>query len=88
MFIDFKKTFDSIHRGEMLKIIRAYVIPEPVFAVIGLLYPGRKAKVSLPDGETEFFEILAISWGPTRRHTGSLYFHHHTELCHETSYWK
>ena len=51
MFIDFKKTFDSIHRGEMLKIIREYVIPEPVFAVIGLLYPGGKAKVSLPDGE-------------------------------------
>ena len=27
-FIDFKKAFDSIHRGKLLEILRAYGIPE------------------------------------------------------------
>ena len=58
-FIDFKKAFDSIYRGKMLKIFRAYGIPGPIDAGIGLLYTGTKAKVLSPDGETEFFEILA-----------------------------
>ena len=59
VFIDFKKAFDSIHRGKMLKILRAYGVPEQLVSAIGLLYIGTKAKVPLPDGETEFFEILA-----------------------------
>ena len=43
----------------MLKILRAYGVPEQLVSAIGLLYIGTKAKVPLPDGETEFFEILA-----------------------------
>ena len=27
-FIDFKKAFDSIHRGKMIKILKAYGIPQ------------------------------------------------------------
>ena len=57
--IDFKKTFDSIHNGKMLKILRAYGKPEPIIAAIVLLYTGTKAKVLLSDGETDFLEILA-----------------------------
>jgi hypothetical protein len=28
VFVDFKKAFDSIHRGKIFKILRAYGIPE------------------------------------------------------------
>ena len=36
-----------------------YGVPEQLVSVIGLLYTGTKAKVLSPDGETQFFEILA-----------------------------
>ena len=58
-FIDFKKGFDSVHRGKMLKILAAYGIPQRIVSVIRLMYEGTKAKVLSPDGETELFEILA-----------------------------
>ena len=28
VFVDFKKAFDSIHRGKMMKIIRIYGVPK------------------------------------------------------------
>ena len=59
VFMDFKKAFDSIHRGKMLKILRAYGLPEQLVSAIGILHTGTKAKVLSPDGGTEFFEILA-----------------------------
>ncbi|XP_072039241.1 uncharacterized protein [Amphiura filiformis] len=58
-FIDFKKAFHTIHRGKMLKILRAYGIPELIVEAIGQMYQNTKAKVISPDGETELFEILA-----------------------------
>ena len=58
-FIDFRKTFDTIHRGKMLKILRAYGIPSQIVEAIGSMYKNTMAKVISPDGETELFEILA-----------------------------
>jgi len=58
-FIDFKKAFDSVHRGKMLKILTAYGIPDRIVSVIRLMYEGTRAKVLSPDGETELFDILA-----------------------------
>ena len=43
----------------MLKILRAYGLAEQLVSAIGILYTGTKAKVLSPDGETEFFKILA-----------------------------
>ena len=43
----------------MLKILRAYGIPEQIAKAIGLLYEETRAKVLSPDGETEYFKILA-----------------------------
>ena len=54
VFIDFKKAFDSIHRDKILKILRAYALPEQLVSAIGILYTGTKTKVLLPDGETVF----------------------------------
>ena len=59
IFINFRKAFDSIHKGKMLKILRAYGVLEQLVSATGLLYTGTKAKVLSPDGETESFEILA-----------------------------
>ena len=36
-FIDFKKAFDSVHRGKMLKILEAYGIPVKIVQLIRLM---------------------------------------------------
>ena len=43
----------------MLKILKAYEIPVRLISAIGLMYEGTQARVITPDGETEFFSILA-----------------------------
>ena len=58
-FIDFKKAFDSVHRGKMLKILTAYGIPEQLVKAIGTMYENTRARVQTPDGETDEFLILA-----------------------------
>ena len=58
-FIDFKKAFDTIHRGKMLAILRAYGLPKETVDAVGIMYEGTRAKVISPDGETESFNILA-----------------------------
>ena len=58
-FIDFKKAFDSIHRGKMMQILRAYGIPPNLLRAIERMYTNTKAKVTTPDGETELFDITA-----------------------------
>lgn len=59
LFIDFKKAFDSVHRGILMKILRAYGIPEEIVGLIESLYTGTYARVRTTDGMTEIFEILA-----------------------------
>ena len=59
LFVDFSKAFDSIHRGTMLSILRAYGIPEILIRSIGALYHNTTSTVRTPDGDTEFFEVLA-----------------------------
>ena len=59
LFIDFKKAFDSVHRGLLMKILRAYGIPEEIVRLIESIYSGTWAKVITADGLTEIFEILA-----------------------------
>ena len=58
-FKDFKKAFDSVHRGKMLEILEAYGIPVKILELKRLLYEKTIAKVLAADGETELFEILA-----------------------------
>ena len=57
-FIDFKKVFDSIDRGIMLKILKAYGVT-PNLLAIEAMYESTRAKVVTPDGISEEFEILA-----------------------------
>ena len=59
VFIDFKKAFDSVHRSLLMKILRAYGIPEAIVRLIDGIYTGTKAKVVTADGITEILDILA-----------------------------
>ena len=58
-FIDFRKAFDSIHRGRMLDILRAYGIPEKLVKTVAASYSRTRARVITTDGTTELFDILA-----------------------------
>lgn len=52
-FIDFKKAFDTIHRGKMLRILKAYGLPPNILRAIEAMYTNTRAKIISPDGETE-----------------------------------
>ena len=58
-FVDFSKAFDSIHRGKLMEILKAYVIPAKIVDSISLLYEDSEAHVITPDGDKDFFKILA-----------------------------
>ena len=69
-FIDFKKAFDMVHRGKMIKILRAYGIPDTIVKAIEDTYHETKAKVITPDGETDELTSMVecyrvIHWLPT-----------------------
>ena len=44
-FIDFKKAFDTIHRGRLIEILRAYGVPEKLVTAIAATYSETWAKV-------------------------------------------
>ncbi len=59
------KAFDSIHRGKIELILLAYGLPKETVAAIMILYKNTKVKVRSPDGDTEYFDIVAatVSFG-------------------------
>ena len=59
LLVDFTKAFDSIHRGKMEQILLAYGLPKETVAAITILYRNTKVKVCSPDGDTEYFDIVA-----------------------------
>ena len=59
LFVDFTKAFDSIHRGKMEQILLAYGVPKETVAAIMILYRNTKVKVCSPDGDPEYFDIVA-----------------------------
>ena len=56
VFVDFKKAFDSVHRGKMMKISQAYDITDKL---VNAINENTRARVGTPDGETALFDILA-----------------------------
>ena len=59
LFVDFTKTSDSIHRGKMEQILLTYGLPKETVADIMMLYRNTKVKVRSPDGDTEYFNVVA-----------------------------
>ena len=60
LFVDFTKAFESIHRGKMEQILPAYGLPKENVAAIMMLYRDTKVKVRFPDGDTDYFDIVAV----------------------------
>ena len=58
-FVDFKKSFDSIHRGKLMEILSVYGVPKKIVDAISILYKDTVAQVITADGETDFLEIAA-----------------------------
>ena len=59
LFVDFTKAFNPIHRGKMEQILLAYGLPKETVAAIMILYRNTKVKVRSPDGDMEYFDIVA-----------------------------
>ena len=59
LFVDFTKAFDSIHRGKMEQILLTYSQPKETVAAIMMLYRNTKVKVCSPDGDTDYFDMVA-----------------------------
>ena len=59
LFVDFTKAFDSIHIGKMEQILQAYGLPKETVAARTILYRNTKVKVRSPDGDAEYFKIVA-----------------------------
>ena len=58
-FVDFTKSFDSIHRGKMEQILLTHGLPKEAVAAIMILYRNIKVKLHSPDGDTDYFDIVA-----------------------------
>ena len=58
LFVDFTKSFHSIHRRKKEQILLAYSLPKETVAAITILYRNTKVKVRSPDGDTEYFDIV------------------------------
>ena len=59
LFVDFTKAFNSFHRGKREQILLANGLPKETVAAIMMLYRNTKVKVLSPDGDTDYFDIVA-----------------------------
>ena len=59
LFVEFTKAFDSIPRGKMELILLAYGLLKETVAAIMSLYRNTTVKVRSPDGDTDYFDIVA-----------------------------
>ena len=50
IFIDFKKAFDSIHRGKVAKVLKSYEIPDMIVNAINISYANIRATLCTLDG--------------------------------------
>ena len=60
VFIDYSKSFDSIHRERMFEILEDYGIPGIIIDAIKAIYTDSTALVISSDGVTDPFPILAV----------------------------
>ena len=51
--------FDSIHRGKLMEILRAFGVMVEIVDAVNMVNTNTTNQVLSPDGDTEFFEILA-----------------------------
>ena len=56
-FIDFKKTFDSIHHETLWKILRHYRLPQKIVDFISVLYKSFECSVLIDSTQTYYFPV-------------------------------
>ena len=87
IFIDFKKAFDTIHRGKLFKILRAYGIPKKPVQAISATYSKTQTKVPKVGRFANLTERQSTCtlkyWLESFRetHCSTLSFHCSTRLC-------
>ena len=59
LFLEFSKAFDSIRRGKMQQMLLTYGLPKETIAAIMMLFKNTKVKICSPDGDTDYFDIVA-----------------------------
>ena len=60
LFVNFSKSFYSIHRGKMEQILQiAYSLHKENVTGVMMLYKNTKVMVHSPDGDTGCFDIIA-----------------------------
>jgi hypothetical protein len=59
VFVDFHKAFDSVARGALPLVLRAYNVPEQLVAAVMALYHNTRAAVITPDGLTDPFSTTS-----------------------------
>ena len=59
LFVDFSKAFDSIHRVKLEQMLLFNGFPKETIAAIMMLYKNTKVKVHSPDGDIDYFDIVA-----------------------------
>ena len=78
LFVDFSKAFDFIRRGKMEQIFLAYGLPKETVAALMISYKDTKVKVRFPDGDTDYFDIVAGV--QKRRHISPMPVYHLSRL--------
>ena len=79
IFVDFTTAFDSIQRYKIVQILLAFGLPDETVAAIMMFYRNTKVKVRSPDGETDYFDIVAgVRQGDT---LAPIPIYHLSRLC-------
>ena len=59
LLVDYSEAFDSIHRGKTEQILLAYGLPKETVTAKRMLDRNTKVKVRSPNGDTDYFDIVA-----------------------------
>ena len=59
LLVDLSKAFDFIDRSKMEQILETYSIPNEIIKAIMTMYKNIQVFVRSPDGDAEFFDIIA-----------------------------
>ena len=59
VFVDFKKAFDSVARGALPLVLRAYNVPQQLVSAVMAMYQGTRAAVATPDGLSDPFDTTS-----------------------------
>ena len=86
LFVNFTKTFDSIHRGKIEQILLAYGLPKATVTAITIVYRNTKVKVRSRSGEHTFtgwrHRILRhCSRSTARGYASPIPLYHLSRLC-------